>query len=96
MVDYLFNHLRIGLRERLLASACSEADADWIGSRSAYANHSMQSIGPLAFANLTTGAPFGPAAAPVLLVITGMALAGTTFAAATPWSRRAPPATDVV
>ncbi|WP_157379277.1 hypothetical protein [Burkholderia ubonensis] len=72
---YVFNHMRIHVRQQLLKSARNETEADWIGSRSAYANLSMQAIGPLVLTTLVTNSLLSPSAAPILFVVCGIVLA---------------------
>ncbi|WP_176059330.1 hypothetical protein [Paraburkholderia sp. BCC1876] len=80
LLGYLFNYLRVNVREQLLGAARTTADADWVGSRSTYANLSMQSFGPLVFTFLLSGGVLSPRAAPWLMIGTGVALAAATFA----------------
>ncbi|WP_155628755.1 hypothetical protein [Burkholderia stagnalis] len=72
---YVFNHMRIHVRQQLLTSARNESEADWIGSRSAYAGLSMQAIGPLVLTTLVTNSLLSASAAPILFVVCGVALA---------------------
>lgn len=84
VLGYLFNYLRMHVRERLLASARNTADADWVGSCSAYASLLMQSFGPLAFTLLLGNGALSTGASPWMLIASGVALVVATSATTAP------------
>lgn len=81
LLGYLFNYLRVQVRQRLLASAHTDADAEWVGACSAYASLFMQSIGPLTFTLLLGSRWVSVDLSPWMLIGSGILLvAATSFA----------------
>ncbi|HEY6927689.1 MAG TPA: hypothetical protein VI653_29710 [Steroidobacteraceae bacterium] len=74
-VGFATNLLRISVREELIAKARSDADAEWIGSRSAYASLSMQAFAALFLTFLTSQEVLSARHAPLMLVLSALLLA---------------------
>ncbi|WP_028534945.1 hypothetical protein [Paludibacterium yongneupense] len=73
-IGYGINLLRIGLRKQLIDIARTPADADHIGSVSAFHYLLLQSAAPLLLSVLSTRPLLGPAGAPYLLPAVPLAL----------------------